>query len=1146
MASRGESTFAVNIVGNVKGLERDLKAAGRWTEDLREKIDQLKDQQIQLKGERALAQLNAIGGEAQSLSGKLKGLFSGQAEQALQQYAQRLGPVGELLTGVGTSGLVAAGAIGAVGLAVGKSIQTFTALASEVASFKRITGATAEDSSRLVAVLDDVGISAESGAKAFAQLAKNLDSKAFAATGVEIGRTKSGAADLSATFLNVSRRLEGIKDPAERANILIAAFGRQGEALGPIFDRGTEAIERMMKANEGQVLTDEDLRQAREFKDAMDALGDVAKEAELALAKIVLPPLTAALEDLATMAGWLDKIGSFKVGENSVLGTIFKSIPGVGALGVLGDAWDKISGGTKRATDASKEAAAAERERADATAKANEATAAGLQAKLDQIRLEDRITSAKKAVADAQERVTEVERAGAEKIQAAKDKILELDRKRVEVAKNVQSAQEKLAAASQNLTVVQQRENDVYFRYLQVLGKAQVDVKELADAQRDLADAQGRVTDLAEREADARRSLADAQRELAKDVVRMPAEAERNVAQARRDQVRATERLAELEAKRGDSALTARERATLELDIADARDQVEEASWRVADAEEALANVHDRLTRKAEDLVSKERDLADIHNEQADAAQGVIDAEGKLVEVRDGSQPGSARAVEAEKQLAEARAATKDATDKVTEAQDNLTKAMEAQEGLPAKIAAAQKNLRDVEQEVTKARVTAAESVNTALRAQKTLLLEIQTEAAKAGEAIPGSLDAAIPSVPGTGVLLPGGSTVVTSGGRKAVAPSSSTGKTGGSRSWRNNNPGNIKFGQFAKSHGATGQDSGGFAIFPTMEAGAAAQEALLFGGSYRNLSIAAALEKYSPAADNNPHNAARIADVSRSTGVSASTRLSDLTPAQRKKFLDAVTRTEGFKAGQELIQKFGGSDTLDELEETGRKMGDAVVDGMSRQMMSGIDITAAASKALVDQTAAKLDEAKTVAITKATATIKTLKDLYAEFAKQSNNGQAALDNLNSPARYVGGKNADGSNIIVHAFAANPVYGGTLFDKHGRQVYADDAEGIREALQPDNPYLNAPPSMDHMLRATPRGGVQNFAKGGIVTGETFARIGEAGPEAVIPLSSPMAANMLGGNVTVNVAGTVITERDLVDHIRKALIVAQQRGQTLVV
>ena len=49
-----------------------------------------------------------------------------------------------------------------------------------------------------------------------------------------------------------------------------------------------------------------------------------------------------------------------------------------------------------------------------------------------------------------------------------------------------------------------------------------------------------------------------------------------------------------------------------------------------------------------------------------------------------------------------------------------------------------------------------------------------------------------------------------------------------GSRSYRNSNPGNIKYGEWAKAHGAIGADKDNFAIFPTMEAGAAAQTELI------------------------------------------------------------------------------------------------------------------------------------------------------------------------------------------------------------------------------------------------------------------------------------------------------------------------------
>lgn len=95
--------------------------------------------------------------------------------------------------------------------------------------------------------------------------------------------------------------------------------------------------------------------------------------------------------------------------------------------------------------------------------------------------------------------------------------------------------------------------------------------------------------------------------------------------------------------------------------------------------------------------------------------------------------------------------------------------------------------------------------------------------------------------------------------------------KAGGgvSRGERNNNPGNIEMGAFAKSHGATGSD-GRFAIFPSYEAGVRAQEALLAGPGYvgggRN-TIDAIISRYAPPGDGN--QVGSYADyVSRVTGI--------------------------------------------------------------------------------------------------------------------------------------------------------------------------------------------------------------------------------------------------------------------------------------
>ncbi len=86
-------------------------------------------------------------------------------------------------------------------------------------------------------------------------------------------------------------------------------------------------------------------------------------------------------------------------------------------------------------------------------------------------------------------------------------------------------------------------------------------------------------------------------------------------------------------------------------------------------------------------------------------------------------------------------------------------------------------------------------------------------------------------------------------------------------RGIRNNNPGNIKFGAFARSMGATGQDADGFAVFGYMEAGKGADIALLNGYLKNRFdTIRKLISKYAPASENNTD--AYIRDVSKQTGL--------------------------------------------------------------------------------------------------------------------------------------------------------------------------------------------------------------------------------------------------------------------------------------
>ena len=68
-------------------------------------------------------------------------------------------------------------------------------------------------------------------------------------------------------------------------------------------------------------------------------------------------------------------------------------------------------------------------------------------------------------------------------------------------------------------------------------------------------------------------------------------------------------------------------------------------------------------------------------------------------------------------------------------------------------------------------------------------------------------------------------------------------------RPTKNNNPGDLEYGPFAKAHGAIGTD-GRFAIFPDPATGFSAMRALL-QTKYGGMTLEDALNKYAPPVEN-------------------------------------------------------------------------------------------------------------------------------------------------------------------------------------------------------------------------------------------------------------------------------------------------------
>jgi hypothetical protein len=107
------------------------------------------------------------------------------------------------------------------------------------------------------------------------------------------------------------------------------------------------------------------------------------------------------------------------------------------------------------------------------------------------------------------------------------------------------------------------------------------------------------------------------------------------------------------------------------------------------------------------------------------------------------------------------------------------------------------------------------------------------------------------------------------------------------SRGDRNNNPGNIEYGAFARAHGATGRD-GRFAVFPDYETGARAQAALVGSTSYQGLTLDQFARKYAEG------DKAWERTVGKELGI----RPGDVVDNRDPRLLAAIRRAEGTGGG--------------------------------------------------------------------------------------------------------------------------------------------------------------------------------------------------------------------------------------------------------
>lgn len=262
------------------------------------------------------AKLAEAGVATKALETKVAG-FHTQMRQADLSAKGMLGTLSNLSAGELAAGAAAAVAGAAILKMTSDGIKHYVALATEVRSFMRVSGASAEQSSIMVARAHALGISTETLGTAMFRLSQNVDRNRaeLEAHGVEIARNRDGSVNLVDTLdsLGEAWKREGA---GQQANVITqAALSRGAIRLLPLLAATKERLQGIdeVARSTHQVLGDKDLKNVLDYKIATHELHAEMEQFGLELAQNVLPYLSQLVTEAGEVLGVIDRAVNTKI-----------------------------------------------------------------------------------------------------------------------------------------------------------------------------------------------------------------------------------------------------------------------------------------------------------------------------------------------------------------------------------------------------------------------------------------------------------------------------------------------------------------------------------------------------------------------------------------------------------------------------------------------------------------------------------------------------------------------------------------------------------------------------------------------------------------------------------------------------------------
>jgi len=246
------------------------------------------------------------------------------------------------------SAVQAAALVGGTAIAVGlvnavkKGIQSYVDLGTSALQLQRITGGSAQQVSGFSAVLQTLGITSDAATKPLGLLANNIatHSTYFDKAGVSVAHYKDGTTDVIGTLDNLRLKFQETSDATQRDALAKETLGRGYQTLLPYLTATNEQVAEFQRqaVAHGEILSQADIDKAHEFQIQTRELQAGVSQLERDLASGLVPVLTDVAGNFNTIAGKVDGVAKSVGGLGNVLGSTFKTIPGISFLSAGADA----------------------------------------------------------------------------------------------------------------------------------------------------------------------------------------------------------------------------------------------------------------------------------------------------------------------------------------------------------------------------------------------------------------------------------------------------------------------------------------------------------------------------------------------------------------------------------------------------------------------------------------------------------------------------------------------------------------------------------------------------------------------------------------------------------------------------------------